>query len=202
MDGNQHFCLKNCFCSSDSWRIITEQKSRVFWSQTLCSQTHNRCISYPTKPKITPELLVERWRGFNQAEPASFCWSICDGTGVTIHPSTHPPSPSSIYTASWGSGFEGNPIQENCLHFSLLQRWWTDWMWRFLFFTSGAPPSPPLPCPPPRVFSQPLCDIPALLLFQNKCRLWKLRNWKLDFCLSKFTFLRAGLLLLKSNIYS
>lgn len=84
------FALKIAFAPVIPEVFITEQKSRVFWSQTLCSQTHNRCISYPTKTKITPELLVERWRGFNQAEPASFCWSVCDGAGVTIHPSTLP----------------------------------------------------------------------------------------------------------------
>lgn len=138
-------------------------------------------------------VLTLQWGGFNQAEPASFCWTVCDSAGVTLHPSTPtlPASPQLYFYSLLGLRLWRETYPGKLLAFfpteALIDG---HWLSHSLSCTSGAWASPP-PFAHLAIFSQPFCDIPvlvgALLKCNAGCRSSCLCG-KLDFWLLKFTF--------------
>lgn len=125
----------NYFCSATVFISSTTTNSRLisqtpFHQKPLSAWNFNtQSMHYIVPPNLkinSCAVLALHWRSFNQARPDSFCWTVWNGAGVTLHPHHPQRLPNSIFTVSRGSRFEGKPIQENYLHFSPPKRWWMD----------------------------------------------------------------------------
>lgn len=95
-------------------------------------------------------LLTLQWGGFNQAEPASFCWTVWNRAGVTLHPSTPtlPRLSPTLFLQPLGApALKGNLSRKIACIFphQSVDRWTLTVAFPLLHIRSLPPPHPPPP---------------------------------------------------------